>query len=159
MNFRILKDNLFDLINECTDYVDGQLLWSNGNGGRPPLPYLTMKIDSITQIGQDDITEPADDGVVTFWNNREFTLSLQGFGEESIIEIERVYNNLKLDEVHTLAMSKDLYIVDVGAIQDITELLDSQYFEQRYSMDIRFRTANSQTESFEWIDKVNVEQI
>ena len=159
MDFQTLKDNLFDIINECIDYGEDKLIWSNGNGERPPLPYLTMKIDSITQIGQDDITEPADDGVVTFWNNREFTLSLQGFGEESIIELERIYNAIKLEEIHILAMSKDLYIIESMPIQDITELLDSQYFEQRYSMDIRFRTASSLTESFEWIDKVNVEQI
>lgn len=157
MNFQTLKDNVFEIVDECIDYGYDKLIWANGNGERPGLPYLTMMINSIVQVGQDDITEPNINGEVTFWNNREFMLQVQGFGEESIIEIERLYNNLKLEEIHVLAMSKDLYIIDIEPIQDITALLDNQYFEQRYSMDIRFRTASTQTESYEWSDKVNVD--
>jgi hypothetical protein len=120
------------------------IIWLDQNAPRPGKPYLGMRLQSFVRIGQDAVSATADDqGRVTVYGNREFTLHLEWYGPGPMQKLEDLASSLELPSVTSYMFQNDVAFVDRLGQDDISELLDSEY-ESRGFQDLLMRVANIQ---------------
>lgn len=107
---------------------------------RPGQPYIAGKLRTVDVIGQDYIHAPNNAGIVLIIGNREFILYLQAYGATALQLLSDLRSSLEMPTVQQfLSSGAVVFVEDVGGVQDISTLIDSQN-EKRASLDIRFRT-------------------
>jgi len=118
------------------------VIWTNQNAPIPELPFVTLQINSVIAIG-DDITLPvdADTGLAKVVGTREFTLSMQTFGETAFELAENLSTSLDLWVVQNSLREAGIYIVNREPIGNVAALLDTQW-EARCNLDVLFRIAS-----------------
>jgi hypothetical protein len=119
-------------------------IWMDQNCPRPQLPYLAGKITALPGIGQDFMGSPSSD-VITITGNREVMLALQSYGTTGFQMLCDLKAALSKPTVQSYLRSGGLVVVEDHDVQDISALFDT-VFENRASLDIRFRTSESSTD-------------
>lgn len=147
-----------DIMEVMQPIIGGVVIWLDQNKPRPALPYSGIKIISRKRIMRDHYSNPDDNGIQTVQGDREFTLSVQTYGYDAPTDpLENAANKLQLETVRDKFQAKGLVAFDIGAIQDISALLDKTQIEKRANLDIFFRTKINQTDNVGLIETVNVE--
>lgn len=119
------------------------VIWYYPNAPRPERSYISLNITTFNQVGRDYIPRPTDNlGNVLLKGDREFTLNIQAYGEQPFQTLENLRTSLQKQSVINYLHSQGLAYFGQESIIDITTLLDSR-FEQRASMDVYFRIAQT----------------
>ena len=155
-----LETDLYGLISPL---VSGTLIWMDQSKTLPALPFAAMKISSRRMVNGDWHSAPNASGVETVKGDREFTLSMQrhqAYGADSVTELlQGVSDKLRLTTVIDKFMAKKIAVYDVGAVTDISALLDKTVIEKRAALDIFMRVKISQTDAVGLIEQVSVQSI
>lgn len=153
-----LETDLYALIQPL---VGGTLIWMDQSKTLPALPFTAMKISGRRNVNTDWHSAPNGSGVETVLGDREFTLSMQrhqAYGADSVTEIlQQVSDKLRLTTNIDKFMAKKIAVYDVGAVTDISALLDKTTIEKRAALDVFMRVKISQLDTVGLIDQVSVE--
>lgn len=129
------------------------------NAPRPTVDYVTLLISSVTQIGWDYVPQPTDSaGDVEQVGDREFILSVQGYGGDPITVLENLRTSLQKQTVLDTLRASGIVYFDWFPINDITDLVDSR-FEQRATMDLHFRIAQEYFDVLGTIAQVEADEV
>lgn len=139
--------------------TDMPVIFYYPNAPRPTVDYVTLLIQSFNQIGWDFEPEPTDTpGTVEGVGDREFTLQIQSYGGNPMQVLENLRTSLQKTTVLDTLRANGIVFVNWFPINDITDLVDSRY-EQRASMDVLFRIAQTYSETLGTIAQVEAEEI
>lgn len=134
-------------------------IWLYPNAPRPIVDYVSLYIATIDQIGWDYTQDPLDDtGIAQMVGDREFTVQVQAYGGDPITILQNLRTSLQKQTVLDSLRANGIVFANWFSINDVTELVDSR-FEQRATMDIRFRIADIYTDNLGVIDTVVLEEI
>lgn len=156
IDIALLKDNLFDWVDSVTSYGDSKIIWLDQNVPRPEKPYIGMRITPFVQVGQDYVGHPDNAGDANINGNREFTLMIQHYGVGSVQVLENLRSSLQKPTIQESLREDGIVFVDRLDISDISELFDNEY-EERATMDLLFRIAQSITDNVGVIESTNIE--
>lgn len=152
LDFNAIKTNLYNWASANVP-VGMPVIFLYPNAPRPQTPqggmldYVTLLISSTSQIGWDYVPRPVDNsGTVNQTGDREFTLSVNAYGGNVLTVLENLRTSLQKQTVLDSLTANGLVFCNWFDINDITDLVDSR-FEQRATMDIRFRIAQTYTDT------------
>ena len=133
------------------------VIWAEQNATPPDGAYVTLRIATTTQEGQDAKLPP--DGVTgagEIVGNREFTLGVQAFGgpmDEStfgtaLISIDKLRSSLEILSVRQTLRAGNVIYVDTLGSTNLTGIIpDTTRYEERESLDILMRTWSEVTDT------------
>ncbi len=138
-----LKSKLYTSFDAITSF---EIIWANQNSPRPSTNYITLLIGPFIRIGWDEIGEPDDvetpgeiGGATIIKGNREFTLSIQAFGEGSLQELINIQSKLEMPSIRTdFAEGNGIAIIRSDTVNDLTGLIEAD-FEERANLDVMCR--------------------
>lgn len=136
------KKKIYDVIKKYA--ASGvTVIWEKQAEARPLKPYISLDIIAgPNMIGNpDEYVDPADDKVVQT-SMREFTLSVNFFGQNAFAELGKVQESLGLPTAIEMLGQEDLVFVGDNGLRDLSSLMENRY-ESRSQMDCVFRTTNT----------------
>lgn len=152
ISFASIRSALYNVVSTELDVVT---IWADQSEVRPPRPYASMKlIAGPVVIANDEVRQPST-GVFAVAGLRQLTLSVNAFGEGAMEMMSRLQTALSKDSVADTLAAYDIAVTDVGAVQNLTTLLENRY-ETRAQMDIRFYVSENENDSVTFIDSVEV---
>lgn len=143
-----IRKGLHDWIHGVTGKT---AILANQNAPRPALPYYTWSENTIAKVGEDY----ANNNEVV--GNRDFTVSVQGFGNGVLSGLEDLRTSLGKPSVQIALRAKSIIVVDSGAVNDLTGLDDTKWVE-RSQCDFIFRTSAEVTTGDGIIETVEVHE-
>jgi len=156
LDFSTVKTNIYSWVTSILPSIP--VIFYQQNSPRPDLPYITLYLTSLIQVGQDFVPRPDNTGNLSIIGDREFTIQIQCYGGDPITTLENLRSSLQKETVlDTLRANKIVY-VNQFPINDISALLDTLW-EPRATMDILFRIAQSETDNHGLIKTVEIEEI
>lgn len=134
-----------------------EFIWAEQDTHRPAKPYGSLKIiPGFKKIGAtDNITHKAD-GVFSIAGTREFTLSLNCYGDKALERANFVASSIEKPTVIEKFNAAGLTVVSVEQVQDLTKLMDNTY-ETRSQIDVKFRIAQVVEDNIGIIETVEIE--
>jgi len=140
ITIKTLKSKLYTSFDAITSF---EIIWANQNSPRPSTNYITLLIGSFIRIGRDEIGEPDDEetpgeigGATIIKGNREFTLSIQAFGEGSYQELINIQSKLEMPSIRTeFAEGNGVALIRSDNVNDLTGLMEADY-EERANLDV-----------------------
>ena len=119
-------------------------IWSNDNGPKPDLPYLTLRRQTLVSIGQGYTSAPNASGIAKISGDRDLTVQIQAYGSNAFGRLDDLYN-VRLDiNSQELLYTSNLALVNQLMISNLTGLNDTE-FEERAVTDLLFRFASQRT--------------
>lgn len=139
---------------EITAVISDELIGENRP--KPPKPFVTMKlISGPTPVGSDENLR-IDNGKFSLASLRQYTISLQGFGQGSFEALALFQTRLYGESLPLFLRKKlDIAIVDRGSIENISEL-QNVGFEKRSQLDVIFNIASNIEEDISSIETVDI---
>ena len=129
------------------------------NAPRPTVDYLTLYLNTVTQIGWDWVQDPLDNtGVSQQVGDREMILQVQAYGGEPLTVLQNLRTSLQKQTVLDSLRANGIVFVNWFPINDVTALVDSR-FEPRASMDVQFRIADIYTDNLGVISTVELQEV
>lgn len=105
---------------------------------RPQLPYVTIRISDIVEIGQDDRgAVDLGTGVQIIYGDRLLTLSVQAFGPGALDLLRKLANSIWKQSVSAVLLDAGLSPMKPGLINDLTGFLETSA-EERGHVDMVF---------------------
>lgn len=154
INNQFLGDIIFGVENSVT------VIWMNENGPRPELPYITLNLLSLVNIGDHADNYPANDaGILEGYQIVEFVLSIQSYGTESFQLLKDLNQSLDRFSVHNDLNYNDhvVFFDDIGGVRDMSTLIGT-HEEKRALLELRGRTFDQFQDKVGRIETVNVIQ-
>lgn len=148
-----IKADIYGLI---APLLTDKAIWLDQNAPRPALPYVGMKITPYRAIKYDNYAEPDVNGIAKITGQREFTLSVQRYGDDSVTVLQDLMNDLRRITTQDAFMVKGIAIADTAMpVTDISIALDGVKFEPRAAVDFRFRIRSEILDDVGFIDVVS----
>lgn len=131
-------------------------IWMEQNTHRPNKPYGSLKIiPGFIKIGSTDNMTFKQDGVFNIAGTREFTLSLNCYGDRALDRANFVTSSIEKPTVIEKFLAAGLSVVRVEQVQDLTKLMDNAY-ETRSQVDVKFRLAQVVEDDVGVIENVEI---
>lgn len=175
------EDTIYDYLSNLTT---GDIIWSDENGTRPTLPYLTLLVspgikqgnphyskgetirvlnsltttegDNIILLSGDNLVVEQFDTVVnqSYTYHVDYQVSVQGYGRGSIDLLEDIQEGL-----HSQTTIEQNQILGIG-LRDDTEILDVSTLvgntrEKRYSLTLMFGTIRKVTKQISYVETIS----
>lgn len=153
MNWTDLQKAMYDFINGLTTWT---VAWSEESAPAPDEYHLMLRITGVPKVAQDGTTFDTETGVLTITGNREFTLELQAYGAGAFALLTAIDSAVEKPSVLAGLREDGIVYVDSEPVQNLTYLIETRYRE-RAALDIRFRTAETQTDDVGYFDHVEGE--
>lgn len=119
--------------------TNAQIIPSDDDGPRPPLPYLTVKVlTADAEIGHDEDIRALDGGglpTIKARGERRATVSVQAYGTAAEAWLSTALLKRRLPSIQEILIGAGLTIEPLGPIRDISRLVDTS-FEARFSLDL-----------------------
>jgi len=158
IDFMVVRTNLYVWASSNIP-VGMPAIYYYPNAPRPTVDYITLYLSSIDQIGWDYVQGPlAIDGIAEQVGDREFILTVQGYGGDPMTVLQNLRTSLQKQSVLDSLRVNGIVFVSWFPINDITDLVDSR-FEQRATMDIRFRIADVYSDNSGVISTVELQEV
>jgi len=152
-----LKTDLLELFRSLTTE---EVILADQNKPRPALPYSAIKVIGMRRVKGDWYSEDIGaNGLQTVKGDREFTLSIQRFGTDSVEALDTLANKLRLTTIIDKFNNAKLPIVSADDVVDVAALLDKSQIEPRASLDVFMRLKSSLTDNVGYIDTVEIETV
>lgn len=116
-----------------------KIIEADGNGTRPGLNYITMKVFTGVKVGEPYYAKADVTGKQNLTVPVDYSVSLQGYGVGSVTGLEDIQENLQKQSSISFYQAEGIGLRTSGEIKDISLLLDST-IEKRYSLDLKFGT-------------------
>lgn len=146
------------LVVQISGEPSNKVIWMNENAPRPALPYLAIRISPARRVGKDWYSDVSDSGLQTVIGDREFTLSIQAFGEESPVSyLQDLADRLQLISVGDRFRAEGMAIRDSNPVLDISALLSATKIEKRANLDVILGYRSIQTDNVGVIETANIE--
>jgi hypothetical protein len=152
MNVDTLKTRLYTLLQPI---MGGTVIWADQSAPRPPLPYTTLRLGVISQVGLSHYSAVDNSGIQTVLLVRESVLNVQRFGANSMSTVETFADKLALNTNLDKFGSNEISMFDVSNVTDIAQLLNGIAIEPRASVDISLRWTSDQADNVGIIQTVN----
>lgn len=147
-----LRTDLYALFDPL---ITETIIWADSNAPRPALPYVTMKVMSMSKINRDHYADSvATDGNQSIKGDREFTLSIQRFGPASVESLGALSDSMRKTTTIDRFIAAKLPVVETLDVVDVAALLDKTQIEPRAAMDVRIRMKSSLLDQVGYIDTV-----
>jgi len=119
-DLKSIRDAIYDWASLQTIFVvkwaDQNIPAPNTNSGDPvhPVdPWIVLRIDSIVKVNEDYVGRPTDAStLVDIEGSRNFTLSIQGFGNGCIQELENIRTSLSRPSIKDTLRESDVVVRD-----------------------------------------------
>lgn len=144
MNVATLKSRLYGLVDP---FFSEPVIWADQTSPRPPLPYVTMRLGVITQVGESHYSDVDSLGVQTVTGVRESILNVNRFGPDSVASLETFSDKLALNSTLDKFSIQKIAAFDVSPVTDIAQLLNGIAIEPRAGVDLSIRWNSDQTDS------------
>lgn len=119
-----------------------QFIWSEQSAPRPERPYGTLRfLTGPVKSGADE-ERVCDDGTVLSSGPRQFTLSVNIYGEEALNIMATLQDSLDLNSCREFFRDQGLSVFEELGVQNLTSLIESEY-EDRSQMDIIFNYSSN----------------
>lgn len=148
-----IKSTIFSWLDGAVNLESNKIIFSDQDAPRPEKPYMTVKLQNFVALGHAQLSDVDGNGLGTFIGDREFTVSLQTFGENAFQYLDTALSSLARPNAQTALDAGFLAFVDHLTTNDITDALESGH-EERAQMDLLFRIASVSTEDVGLIEKV-----
>lgn len=136
-----------------------EIVFSEQDGNRPRLPYMTIKIiagGGKQTIDSDIRSEKlGDETTYSLVSQRNYSLSLQTYGPEGMDALADVTASLDDMVLHEVLRGADIGGIRPGQAADISALLPTK-FEERCSLDILFHSSHNKIVNMGTIEKVEI---
>lgn len=157
INFATVKDNLYAWAITVVPSGMPVIYWQP-NAPRPDVPYITLFLGSVVSVGQDWSAPDADiNGVIDMKGDRQFTLSIQAYGNDPLTVLENIRTSLQKQTVLDTLRANGIAFYQALTINDITELVDSQ-FERRAQLDVLFGIGQIYSDNPGYFDEIEVQE-
>ncbi len=132
------------------------VIWAEQNATPPDEPYVTLRIASTTQEGQDAKLPPdAVTGAGEIVGNREFTLGVQAFKAGALVNVDKLRSSLEHPTIRETLRAGNVIYVDTLGSTNLTGIIpDTTRYEERESLDVLMRTWSEDTDDVGVIEKV-----
>lgn len=142
-----IKDTLYDWATAVLSTVP--VVWAEQNATPPEEPYVTLRIATTTQEGQDAKLPPDDvTGAGEIVGNREFVLGVQAFKAGALVNVGKLRSSLEIPSLRdTLRAGNVIYVDTLGSINLTGIIPDTTRHEERESLDILMRTWSEVTDA------------
>ncbi len=149
----MIEDEIRTLLAKATPLP---IFISNGNGPRPKLPYITLRLDTaprgtLLEVGL------SNEGAQTYYAQRDGTVELQCFGDSSFDALDDLSHRLKGPSMLAAAYAANLAVYAVDAVQNVPVLRDGGKYEPRAVLDIGVRYTKQHVEDVGLINTVKGE--
>ncbi len=151
MNVTTLKTRLYALLQPI---MTGTVIWADQSAPRPALPYTTLKLGSITEVGGEHYSDVDNNGIQTVLGTRESVLNVQRFGPDSVAAVQTFADKLRLNSNLDKFHVQEIACYDISPVTDIAQLLNGIAIEPRASVDLNIRFASDQTDNVGVIETV-----
>lgn len=150
-----IKTALYVWVSEQTSITT---IWANQNKPQPDAPYVTLNIISgPTKLGMDDdMVWDSTASEFILAGQRQFTLSIQAYGNDSISAMSDLLSSIDIPSIHTDLSNAKLAIANTPSILDLTAMLETT-FEDRRGMDVQFYTVDNTSITLSSIERVEIE--
>lgn len=149
-----LRNGLYTVIKSLAGAMP--VVWMNQNSPRPAKPYISLFLSGIQRAGEDSYSlVDALTGNMTVTGNREFDLSVNIYGTGANALLCDLVDNIHKISVLEALRVYGIALVDVGTVNDLSEVLDSR-FEERAVVDLRMRVGSSVSEVVDRIETVAI---
>lgn len=143
------------------DVTDANAIVRDDGGPRPALPYLTFKVIlADLAIGTDETVREIDgtsgNPTVRAKGIRSGTLSVQGFGSDSVGWLEVATLRLIRPSVKAVLDAAGLTIITIGGVTDLSALIDNE-FEDRFLREFQLSYAVVDTDAEELTELLTAE--
>ncbi len=133
------------------------VIWAEQNAAPPATPYVTLRIASTTQEGQDAQLPPDPvTGDAEIVGNREFTLEIQAFGGDvsattfgsTLDIISQLRSSLEVQSIRQQLRDGNVIYVDVLGSTNLSGIIpDTTRYEDRHALDVLMRTWSEVTDA------------
>ena len=151
MNVTTLKTRLYALLQPI---MTGTVIWADQSSPRPAMPYTTLKLGSITEVGGEHYSDVDSEGIQTVIGVRECVLNVQRFGPDSVDSVQTFADKLRLNTNLDKFRVQEIACYDISPVTDIAQLLNGIAIEPRASVDVNIRFASNQSDNVGIIETV-----
>ena len=110
------------------------VIFLDGNGPRPTLPYVTLKLISEVRIGEAHYPKANDSGEQLITYPIDSSFSIQSYGDENTL-LQTISDSWMKQIGYEWLQLNGYALRSDNTINDITTLIDNTY-ETRYNLDI-----------------------
>jgi hypothetical protein len=142
----------------ATGLNDGHVIWAFQNGPRPLVPFIEINPRlAIARVGSHDeeTMNAANADQLDRKAQRRVTVSCHAFGPDAFALLEAMQAFCDTEAGHVLFDVAGLAVADFGSVNDLTELLETQ-FEERAQFDLIFALAAVSSEKVGAITSVGL---
>ena len=148
-----LKATLYNLVQPM---LGETTIWLDQSAPRPALPYVGIHITQFQAVNNDYYDAPDTNGAMVIKGDREFTLNVQRYGNDSVMVLSAFIDKLRKWSVIEDFMAAKIAVVDTALpVTDISFARDGVKYEPRAAVDIRFRVKSQIADVVELIETVN----
>ena len=149
----MIEDDIRALLVKATTVP---IIIANGNGPRPKLPYITLRLETAPRAPLSE-TGLSAEGIQTYAAQRDGTVELQCFGEGSFDALDEMSQRMKGPAMLAAAYEANLAIYATDAVQNVPVLRDGGKYEPRAVLDIGVRYTKQHDEDVGLIKTVQGE--
>lgn len=159
MTLTEIEDAIYEWITALIDPTV-PVIFTNENGVRPPLPYLTIEVFGNNKIGQAYRSSTVQtDGIQEVNFDEDFTVSIQAYGYGSMKYLKELRDLLELESVILTLNELGLAIREENnPINDISISMDGLSIEKRYNYDVLFGTKQNLCEYVGYFEDVEINE-
>jgi len=152
MTYSELETYLYTLISGNTSLL---VIFSDENGVRPDVNYITLKITSYNKKGQKDYTIPDEiTGIREVAIHEDFIISLISYGKGTQDNLQLLKIAFEKESIMESMRTNKIVIREDSDIKDISIVID-EVIEKRFLYEITMGFAHSFTEEVGIIETLN----
>lgn len=133
------------------------IIYESQNHQSPALPYATLQILARNEVGGITSGPVNDDGIQTFHQVIEGSLSLKCFGGMARRHLDNVRLRTKKPTSRDIMTREKFIIYDTEQVLDVGAMRAEIYHEQTSVLDMRFRYTSRFTDDVGIIEHVNLD--
>jgi len=134
MLYSELREIIYNWIYNNTSLT---IIWDNENGPRPNKAYISLRITTISKVGQSNYQPPDNNGDRLIVYNEDFTLSIFSYGKSTDDNLQILKDSLQKELVIQYMRDNGIAIRNENDITDISTLIDSTR-EERFLYEVFF---------------------
>lgn len=151
MKFEESKEFIRSLIEQL---CGAAVIYEKQNAPRPELPYVGIQVISHGKKGFDD--KNGIDGNILYSGERYVSIGISYYGQDAMAKLNEAKNLLETETITDKCFAQGIAIYDLGEVADLTELMDSQKWEERAHLDLFYSYIENYTDTPGYFENVEI---
>lgn len=156
-----IRKFLNDIVASCLGLSEDRVIWRNQGAPKQANPIVVLFVYSVDGQAMPDFMPIDKDGVSEMHVPTDAVLEVQMFdkkGQFPVDKLERLVRMLETPDIVEQCAANGIAFFDSEPVQDVTALLpNSQQYEPRAAVDLRFRYTSVTAANVGIIDTVEVD--